>query len=92
MIIIRPGFYYVDKQIIITFQFSTVPVDVYDLFRLSVVPSKDKQALIPSYPFIATYENVFMYMEAECRSSVTTTSAIKEPTFNSGLPQTADTN
>jgi hypothetical protein len=64
--IIQPSFYFIEKQIVIVFQFPIISIDIFDLFRLSVVPNKNSQILIPSYPYIATHENAFVYMEAEC--------------------------
>lgn len=64
--IIKPGFYYVGKQIVIIFSIPIVSRDTYELYRLSIVPNKNRQALIPPYPFLATNELSFVYMEAEC--------------------------
>lgn len=64
--IIRPGSYFVDKQLVIIYRFPIVSVDPYDLYKLSIVPNKFRQSYIPSYPFIATNENSFVYMETEC--------------------------
>lgn len=64
--IIRPGSYYTDREIVITFKFPIITSEVFELFKLSIVPNRNKQALIPPYPFLATHENSFMYMEAEC--------------------------
>lgn len=64
--IIQPGSYYSENQIVIIFKFPIVSKNIYDLYRLSIIPNKNHQALIPSYPFIATSENSFVYIEAEC--------------------------
>ncbi|XP_047993939.1 uncharacterized protein LOC125235743 [Leguminivora glycinivorella] len=64
--IIRPGSYYTDSEIVITFQFPIIASEVFDLFRLSIVPNRNQEVLIPPYPFLATHEDSFMYMEAEC--------------------------
>lgn len=64
--IIKPGSFYIEKQIVIIFKFPIVSKDIYNLYRLSIVPNKDHQVLIPSYPFLATSGTLFMYMEAEC--------------------------
>lgn len=64
--IIRPSFQYIKKQIVIIFQFPIVSETTYDLLKLTIVPNRHNQALIPSHPLIATHDNSFMYMEAEC--------------------------
>lgn len=64
--IIRPGSYFNEKQIVIAFRFPIISKIVYDLYKLSIVPNKNRQALIPTYPFIATNGNSFVYIEAEC--------------------------
>lgn len=64
--IISPGSYFNEKQIVIVFKFPIVSKDIYDLYRLSIVPNKNQQALIPTYPFIATNDKSFVYIEAEC--------------------------
>lgn len=64
--IIKAGYYYDDKKIVIAFRFPIVSEDTYTLYKLSIVPNKNNQVLIPPYPFIATNGNTFMYMEAEC--------------------------
>lgn len=64
--IIEPGCYYTDKQIVIIFKFPIISADTYDLYKLSIVPNKVQNIIIPPYPFIAINENSFMYMETEC--------------------------
>lgn len=64
--IIRPGSYFNEKQIVIVFRFPIISKIIYDLYKLSIVPNKNRQALIPTYPFIATNGNSFVYIEAEC--------------------------
>jgi hypothetical protein len=64
--IIKAGFYYNGKQIVIVFSIPIVSIDRYELYRLAIVPNKEQQVLIPPYPFLATNEVSFMYMEAEC--------------------------
>ncbi|KPJ10207.1 hypothetical protein RR48_01249 [Papilio machaon] len=69
--IIRTGSYYADDRIVIIFKFPIVSLDIYNLYRLSVVPNKHNQALIPSYPYIATSEKYHVYIEAECPKLIT---------------------
>lgn len=64
--IIKPGSYYVDKQIVFIFKFPIFSKISYDFYKLSVVPNKHLQALIPSFPFLATNEMSYVYIEAEC--------------------------
>lgn len=64
--IIKPGSYYSEKQIVIVFKFPIVSVNNYILYKLSIVPNKYHQILIPPYPLIATDGKVFVYIEAEC--------------------------
>lgn len=67
--IIKPGSYYVDKQIVFVFKFPIFSKNSYDIYRLSVVPNKHAQALIPPFPFLATDEMSYVYIEAECPKS-----------------------
>lgn len=64
--IISPGSYFNEKQIVIVFRFPIVSKDIFNLYKLSIVPNKNQQALIPTYPFIATNDRSFVYIEAEC--------------------------
>lgn len=64
--VIKPGSYYNDKQLVFIFKFPIISREVYNLYHLSIVPNKNSQALIPTYPFIATNEYSFMYIETEC--------------------------
>lgn len=64
--IIKPGSYYFNRQIVFVSKFPIISKDSYDLYKLSIVPNRHAQALIPSFPFIATNEMSFVYIEAEC--------------------------
>ncbi|XP_026744721.1 uncharacterized protein LOC113506565 [Trichoplusia ni] len=64
--LIKPGSYFIDKRIVIVYNFPIVSQDTYDLYKLSIVPNKRQLALIPSSPYIATDEKSFVYIEAEC--------------------------
>ncbi|CAK1588941.1 unnamed protein product [Parnassius mnemosyne] len=64
--VIKPGSYYTEKQIVFIFKFPITSRDNFDLYKLSIVPNKNSQALIPTYPFMATNELSFAYIETEC--------------------------
>lgn len=64
--IIKPAFYYVDKEIVLVFKIPIVTKENYSLYRLSIVPNRNHQAIIPSYPYMANSESAFVYIEAEC--------------------------
>lgn len=64
--VIKGGYYFSGKRIVITFKFPIVSRDIYDLYKLSILPNKFNQSVIPPYPFIATNRNSFMYIETEC--------------------------
>lgn len=61
--VIRLGFYYADKPVIIPFP--NVSEDVHHLFTLSIASNKDRQVPIVTYPFITIYENIYVCIEAE---------------------------
>lgn len=64
--LIKPGSYYNDRTIVIVYKFPIISIDRYNLYRLSIVPNEKQLALIPSFPYIATNEKAFVYIEAEC--------------------------
>lgn len=64
--LIKPGFFYVGNQIVITLKIPVFSSDNYDLYKLSIAPNKLGQALIPPYPLIATNRKGYVYIEAEC--------------------------
>lgn len=64
--LIIPAFYYIGKEVVLIFKFPIVSSEKYDLYKLSIVPNRNHQALIPSYPFFATNKNAFVYIETEC--------------------------
>lgn len=64
--IIRPGYYFAGKRIVITFKFPIASKDIFDFYRLTVVPNKFNQSIIPTYPFMASTRQAFMYIETEC--------------------------
>lgn len=64
--IIKPGSYFIGKQIVIVFKIPIVSTDVYDFYKLSIAPNSHNQVLIPPNPFLATNKEAYVYMEAEC--------------------------
>lgn len=64
--IIKVGSYYVDNEIVIIYKFPIVFPQVYDMYKLSIVPNKYDQIIIPPYPFLAIHEKEFKYIVAEC--------------------------
>lgn len=64
--IIKPGYYFSEKQIVMVFKFPIVSTDIFDFYKLAIFPNYNKQALVPSFPYIATNRNSFLYIEAEC--------------------------
>lgn len=64
--IIKPGYYYTDKRIVIIFKVPVISPDKFELYRLAIVPNKYMYTFIPPYPFTATNGKVFKYIEAEC--------------------------
>lgn len=67
--LIKVGYYYSSKNVVLVFKFPVVRPVTYDLFKLSIVPNKENKILIPSYPFLAIHNKDFMFMEAECPKS-----------------------
>lgn len=64
--IIKPGYYFSDKRIVITLKFPIISTQNYELYKLSVLPNRYNQSIIPPYPLIVTNKQAFMYIEAEC--------------------------
>lgn len=64
--IIKPGSYYTDRTVVLVFNVPIVAPTTYDLYKLSILPNKYNQSIIPPYPFIATNEKAFVYIETEC--------------------------
>lgn len=64
--IIKPGYYYHGKQIVLVFKIPIASIESFDLFRLAVFPNRNMQALFPPSPYILTNRHTFLYMEAEC--------------------------
>lgn len=64
--IIRLGSYYKDKLVVIVIMIPVFMPETTTLYRLSVIPNKNHEILIPTLPYIALQGTVSMYMEAEC--------------------------
>lgn len=64
--IIQAGSYYVDRQIVIVFKFPIISPEIYELYKLPIVPNKHNTILIPPYPMLATNGKKYMYIEVEC--------------------------
>lgn len=64
--LIKPGSYFAEKRIVIVYNFPIVSHEIYDLYKLSIVPNENQLALVPPTPYIATNEKSFVYIEAEC--------------------------
>ncbi|XP_045783721.1 uncharacterized protein LOC123879879 [Maniola jurtina] len=64
--IIGLGSYYVRNEIFIVYKFPIILTQVYDMYKLSIVPNKNHEILIPYHPFLAISLNEYRYIEAEC--------------------------
>ena len=64
--IIKLGSYYSSNNLVIVFKVPIALPSTYDLYKLSIIPNKNHEILIPSSPFIAIHEDEFLYMETEC--------------------------
>ncbi|XP_026319513.1 uncharacterized protein LOC113230006 [Hyposmocoma kahamanoa] len=64
--IIKSGYYYAGKRIVIIFKVPIISPGQFDFYKLSLVPNKNFMTFIPPYPFLATNSKTFMYIEAEC--------------------------
>lgn len=64
--IIKVGSYYVGNSIVIVYKFPIFQPHIYDLYKLSIIPNKNHEALIPPFPFLAIFQKDFKYIEAEC--------------------------
>lgn len=64
--VIKPGYYYTGKRIVIIFKFPIISPDQLELYKLAIIPNKFMYTFIPPSPFIATNKKIFEYIEAEC--------------------------
>lgn len=65
--IITLGTYFVDKRLVIVLQFPIVLTDSFDLYRLCPIPNKNNDIILPSYPFMASNSQEYVYIETECQ-------------------------
>jgi hypothetical protein len=64
--VIRPASYYNGNQLVFAFRFPIVSPYSYTLYRLAIVPNKNKEIIVPPYPFLAITRDFHVYIEAEC--------------------------
>lgn len=64
--IIKLGSYYSNDKIVIVFKVPIFLPNTYDSYKLSIVPNKNYQVLIPPSPYIVIHESDYMYIETEC--------------------------
>lgn len=64
--VIKIGSYYSENNIVIVYRFPIVLEDIYEMYKLCIVPNKNSQILIPPYPFLAIHQKDLRYIEAEC--------------------------
>lgn len=64
--VIKPGYYFSGRRIVITLKFPIISPINYDLYRLAILPNKNNQSIVPPYPLIASNRHAFMYIETEC--------------------------
>lgn len=64
--VIKIGSYYSGNNIVIVYRFPIVLEDIYEMYKLCIVPNKNSQVLIPPYPFLAIHQKDLRYIEAEC--------------------------
>lgn len=64
--VMKFGYYYLDDKIVLVFKVPIVLPKPFDLFKLSAVPNRNHQILIPMSPYIAIQERDSRYIETEC--------------------------
>lgn len=64
--VIKPASFYNGDQLVFAFKFPIVSPLVYTLYRLVIVPNKNRQAVIPPFPLLALTRNIHVFIEAEC--------------------------
>lgn len=64
--IIKLGSYYVGNTVVIVYQFPIFIPLTYDLYKLSIIPNKYHEVLIPPSPFLAISQKDSKNIEAEC--------------------------
>ncbi|CAF4854512.1 unnamed protein product [Pieris macdunnoughi] len=64
--IIKLGYFYLDRQIVIVIKVPIIVSYTYDLYKLAVVPNKNHKVLIPTSPYLAISGKDSRYIETEC--------------------------
>lgn len=64
--IIKLGYFYSNKQIVVVIKVPIVVSSTYDLYKLSLVPNRNHETLIPPSPFVALSSSDSRYIETEC--------------------------
>lgn len=64
--VILPSSYYSGTRLVLVLKIPIVTSDRYNLYKLSILPNKNNQIIIPPSPYIATNDETFVYIEAEC--------------------------
>ncbi|KAL0879699.1 hypothetical protein ABMA27_003414 [Loxostege sticticalis] len=64
--IIKLGYFYVGDRITIVIKIPIAFPQPYDLYRLSIIPNKNHNFLIPTSPYIAISGKDHKYIETEC--------------------------
>ncbi|XP_060802778.1 uncharacterized protein LOC106142071 isoform X1 [Amyelois transitella] len=67
--LVRLGSYYVGNNIVIVYKFPIFQLPIYDLYKLSIIPNRFHEVLIPPSPFLAIFQKDFKNIEAECPKS-----------------------
>lgn len=63
---IKLGYFYINSEVVLVYKVPIAFPITYDLYRLSLVPNRNHQILLPTLPFIAISGDDSEYMEAEC--------------------------
>lgn len=64
--VIKLGYFYLGKQIVLVIKVPIVVSSTYDLYKLSLVPNRNHETLIPPSPFVAFSSSDHRYIETEC--------------------------
>lgn len=67
--VIKLGSYYIGNEIVIVYKFPIILPQTYDLYKISTVPNKNHEILVPHFQFLAIHPKDFKYIEAECPKS-----------------------
>lgn len=67
--IIQLGSYYIGNEIVIVYKFPIILSQIYNLYKISIVPNKNHEILVPHFQFLAIHLKDFKYIEAECPKS-----------------------